>query len=133
MILFWVIFGAFFFGLTYGLLQIVTEQAIMRREQLVGLRLGAYLVSKVAVLLPFLVFVVVLMLGVLRALDRLPAASTTTYLDDRRHARAPRGRRADARAADLRGASATRPRRRSPCRCSASRRCCSRARSCRCT
>ena len=33
-----------------------------------------------AVLLPFLVFVVVLMLAVLRALDRLPAASTTTYL-----------------------------------------------------
>jgi ABC-type multidrug transport system ATPase subunit len=80
MILFWVTFGAFFFGLTYGLLQIVTEQAILRREQLVGQRLGAYLLSKMAVLLPFLVFVVVLMLAVLRALDRLPAASTTTYL-----------------------------------------------------
>ena len=80
MILFWVTFGAFFFGLTYGLLQIVTEQAIMRREQLVGQRISAYLGSKMAVLLPFLVFVVVLMLAVLRALDRLPAASTTTYL-----------------------------------------------------
>ncbi len=80
MILFWVTFGAFFFGLTYGLLQIVTEQAILRREQLVGQRLSAYLLSKMAVLLPFLVFVVVLMLAVLRALDRLPAASTTTYL-----------------------------------------------------
>jgi ABC-type multidrug transport system ATPase subunit len=80
MILFWVTFGAFFFGLTYGLLQIVTEQAILRREQLVGQRISAYLLSKVAVLLPFLVFVVVLMLAVLRALDRLPTASTTTYL-----------------------------------------------------
>jgi ABC-type multidrug transport system permease subunit len=80
MILFWVTFGAFFFGLTYGLLQIVTEQAIMRREQLVGQRISAYLGAKMAVLLPFLVFVVVLMLAVLRALDRLPAASTTTYL-----------------------------------------------------
>ena len=80
MILFWVTFGAFFFGLTYGLLQIVTEQAILRRELLVGQRLSAYLLSKVAVLLPFLVFVVVLMLAVLRALDRLPAASSTTYL-----------------------------------------------------
>jgi ABC-type multidrug transport system ATPase subunit len=80
MILFWVTFGAFFFGLTYGLLQIVTEQAILLREQLVGQRLSAYLLSKLAVLLPFLVFVVVLMLAVLRALDRLPAASTTTYL-----------------------------------------------------
>ncbi len=80
MILFWVTFGAFFFGLTYGLLQIVTEQAILYREHFVGQRLSAYLLSKIAVLLPFLVFVVILMLAVLRALDRLPGASTTTYL-----------------------------------------------------
>lgn len=80
MILFWVTFGAFFFGLTYGLLQIVTEQAILRREHLVGQRLSAYLLAKVTVLLPFLLVVVVLMLAVLRALDRLPAASMTTYL-----------------------------------------------------
>jgi ABC-type multidrug transport system ATPase subunit len=80
MILFWVTFGAFFFGLTYGLLQIVTEWPIVRREHLVGQRVSAYLLSKIAVLLPFLVFVVVLMLAVLRVLDRLPAASTTTYV-----------------------------------------------------
>ena len=41
MILFWISFGAFFFGLTYGMLQIVTERAILRREHLVGLDLGA--------------------------------------------------------------------------------------------
>jgi ABC-type multidrug transport system ATPase subunit len=80
MILFWVTFGAFFFGLTYGLLQIVTEWPILRREYLVGQRISAYLLSKVAVLLPFLLFVVVLMLAVLRLLDRLPAAGTTTYV-----------------------------------------------------
>jgi ABC-type multidrug transport system ATPase subunit len=80
MILFWVTFGAFFFGLTYGLLQIVTEWPIVRREHLVGQRISAYLLSKIAVLLPFLVFVVVLMLAVLRVLDRLPAAGTTTYV-----------------------------------------------------
>jgi hypothetical protein len=80
MIVFWVTFGAFFFGLTYGLLQIVTEQAILRREHLVGQRLSAYLLAKVTILLPFLLVVVVLMLAVLRALDRLPAASATTYL-----------------------------------------------------
>jgi ABC-type multidrug transport system ATPase subunit/ABC-type multidrug transport system permease subunit len=79
MIIFWVTFGAFFFGLTYGLLQICTERAIVRREHLVGLRLGAYLLSKVAVLLPFLVGVVVLMLAVLRGLDRMPAADLGTY------------------------------------------------------
>jgi hypothetical protein len=80
MILFWVSFGAFFFGLTYGLLQIVTEQAILRREHLVGRRLSAYLLSKVTVLLPFLLLVDVLMLAVLRALDRLPSASLATYV-----------------------------------------------------
>jgi ABC-type multidrug transport system ATPase subunit/ABC-type multidrug transport system permease subunit len=80
MIVFWITFAAFFFGLTYGLLQIVTEQAIVRREALVGQRLSAYLLSKIAVLLPFLVFVVVLMLAVLRVLDRMPAADSTTYL-----------------------------------------------------
>ncbi|MDP9343632.1 MAG: ATP-binding cassette domain-containing protein [Actinomycetota bacterium] len=80
MILFWIAFGAFFFGLTYGLLQICVERPILRREHLVGLRLGAYLLSKVAVLLPFLLVVDVLMLAVLRALDRLPAASLGTYL-----------------------------------------------------
>jgi hypothetical protein len=80
MILFWVTFGTFFFGLTYGLLQICTERAILRREHLAGLRLGPYLLSKVAVLLPFLLAVNALMLVVLRALDRLPAASLTVYL-----------------------------------------------------
>jgi hypothetical protein len=80
MILFWISFGAFFFGLTYGLLQIVTERAILRREYLVGLDLGSYLLSKISVLLPFLLVVDGLMIVVLRALDRLPPASTSTYL-----------------------------------------------------
>ncbi|HEY3673507.1 MAG TPA: ATP-binding cassette domain-containing protein [Acidimicrobiia bacterium] len=79
MIGFWVVFGAFFFGLTYGLLQICTERTILRRERLVGLRLDAYVASKVTVLLPFLALVVVAMLGVLRLLDRLPARSLSTY------------------------------------------------------
>jgi ABC-type multidrug transport system ATPase subunit len=79
MIGFWVVFAAFFFGLTYGLLQICTERSILRREHLVGLRLGAYVASKVTVLLPFLLLVIVAMLGVLRLLDRLPSRSLATY------------------------------------------------------
>ena len=79
MIGFWVVFAAFFFGLTYGLLQITTERTIVRREQLVGLRLGAYVASKVTLLVPFLLVVVVAMLGVLRAMDRLPSRSLSTY------------------------------------------------------
>jgi energy-coupling factor transporter ATP-binding protein EcfA2 len=79
MIGFWVVFGAFFFGLTYGLLQICTERTILRRERLVGLRPGAYVASKVTVLVPFLVLVVAGMLGVLRLLDRMPSRSASTY------------------------------------------------------
>jgi hypothetical protein len=79
MIGFWIVFAAFFFGLTYGLLQICTEGTILRRERLVGLRLDAYVASKVTVLAPFLLIVVVVMLGVLRALDRLPSRSLSTY------------------------------------------------------
>ena len=79
MIGFWVVFAAFFFGLTYGLLQICTERAILRREHLVGLRLGAYVASKVTVLVPFLLLVIVGMLGVLRLLDRLPSRPLSTY------------------------------------------------------
>jgi ABC-type transport system involved in multi-copper enzyme maturation permease subunit len=79
MVGFWVVFAAFFFGLTYGLLQIVSERSILRRERLVGLRPGAYLASKVTILGPFLLLVVVAMLAVLRLFDRLPDRPFATY------------------------------------------------------
>jgi ABC-type transport system involved in multi-copper enzyme maturation permease subunit len=74
MILFWVAFGGFFFGLTYGLLQICAEFAVLRRERFVGLRAGPYVLAKVAVLLPLLAAVDAAFLVVLRALGRLPGA-----------------------------------------------------------
>jgi hypothetical protein len=40
-IVFWIAFDGFFFGLTYGLLQIVGEMAVFRRERLAGLSVGA--------------------------------------------------------------------------------------------
>jgi ABC-type multidrug transport system ATPase subunit len=79
MILFWIAFGGFFFGLTYGLLQICTEFAIVRRERLAGLGIGPYVLAKMTVLLPLLAVVDLLTLAVLRALDRLPAADSATY------------------------------------------------------
>ncbi len=132
MIGFWVVFAAFFFGLTYGLLQICTERAIVRREHLVGLRLGAYVASKVTVLVPFLLLVIVGMLGVLRLLDRLPSRPLGTY------ASIGTGLLLCAVAALAWGcsplpASATSPKPPSPCRCCASPPCCSPAPSCRCT
>ena len=125
MIGFWVVFAAFFFGLTYGLLQICTERTILRREHLVGLRLGAYVASKVTVLVPFLLLVVVAMLGVLRLLDRLPSRPLSTYASIGGRPAAVRGRGPRPRAAHLRHGRKRRRRRRSPCRCCASPLCCS--------
>src|SRR4051794_29705636 len=79
MIGFWVDFAAFFFGITYGLLQITTERTVLLRERLVGLHLGAYVASKVTVLVPFLLVVIVGMLGMLRQLNRLPDRPFATY------------------------------------------------------
>jgi ABC-type multidrug transport system ATPase subunit len=78
-ICFWVAFGAFFFGLTYGLLQIVTETAVLRRERYVVLRLGPYLLAKLAVLLPLLAVVDAAMLALLRGTDRLPDLDLSRY------------------------------------------------------
>ena len=78
-IVFWVAFAGFFFGLTYGLLQIVGELAVFRREQRSGLSAGAYVASKIGVLVPVLAAVTAVLLGVLRALDRLPAAGWDVY------------------------------------------------------
>jgi hypothetical protein len=79
MILFWIAFGAFFFGLTYGLLQICTEIAVVRRERLTVLRLGPYVLAKATVLLPVLAAADALLLVVLRALNRLPATGWSVY------------------------------------------------------
>jgi hypothetical protein len=76
---FWLAFAGFFFGLTYGLLQIVGEMAILRRERMAGLHVTAYVGAKVAVLTPVLLVVAGGMLAVLRALDRLPSASGSVY------------------------------------------------------
>ena len=64
---YWIAFAGFFFGLTYGLLQIVTETAVLRRELSWGMSLTAYVTSKLVVLLPLLVAVDVSLFAVLRA------------------------------------------------------------------
>ncbi|HEX6469037.1 MAG TPA: ABC transporter ATP-binding protein [Streptosporangiaceae bacterium] len=79
MIAFWIAFGGFFFGLTYGLLQICTEFAVVRRERLAGLGAAPYVLAKATALLPLLLAADVLMLAVLRALDRLPGADPAAY------------------------------------------------------
>ncbi len=76
---YWIAFAGFFFGLTYGLLQIVTETAVLRRELSWGLSLTAYVTSKLMVLLPLLVAVDVSLFAVLRVLERLPGAGPGTW------------------------------------------------------
>jgi ABC-type multidrug transport system permease subunit len=73
-IIFWVAFGGFFFGLTYGLLAICAEWGVLRRERFAGLGAGSYVLAKVSVLLPLLAVVDLLFLIVLRLLGRLPAS-----------------------------------------------------------
>lgn len=77
---FWIAFAGFFFGLTFGLLQIVGELTIFGRERFAGVGIGAYVLSKIVVLAPLLALVSAALLGVLRVLDRLPALGGSTYL-----------------------------------------------------
>jgi ABC-type multidrug transport system ATPase subunit len=77
---YWLAFAGFFFGLTYGLLQICTEVPVLRREHQSGVSDAAYLASKVAVLAPVLLIVNAVMLGVLRILDRLPDLGGRTWV-----------------------------------------------------
>jgi ABC-type multidrug transport system ATPase subunit len=78
---YWISFDAFFFGLTYGLLQVVVEMPIVRRDRARGVRTSAYLAAKVTVLLPVLLAVDALLLAVLRASNRLPALDAAAWTD----------------------------------------------------
>jgi ABC-type multidrug transport system ATPase subunit len=79
MVAYWMAFAAFFFGLTFGLLQICVEMPVLRRERFAGLGLGAYLAAKLTVTAPVLFAVDTVMLLVLRATGRLPDADAATY------------------------------------------------------
>ena len=78
---YWLSFAGFFFGLTFGLLQVCTEVPVLRRERNAGVRTGAYVASKLTVLTPVLLLVNAAMLLVLRVLDRIPHLSTTALAE----------------------------------------------------
>ncbi|CUR56588.1 putative ABC transporter ATP-binding protein [metagenome] len=77
---YWLAFAGFFFGLTFGLLQVCSEVPVLRREHQSGVSDAAYLGSKVALLAPVLLVVNAAMLVVLRLLDRLPALEGHTWV-----------------------------------------------------
>src|SRR5205823_10987586 len=72
-------FGAFFFGVSFGLEEICKEFAILFRERMVGLGVVPYVLSKLAILVPVLVVVSLIMIGLLRATDRLPNRGLELY------------------------------------------------------
>lgn len=74
-VVYWLSFAGFFFGLTFGLLQVCTEVPVLRRERHAGVRTGAYLASKLTFLTPILLLVNGAMIIVLRVLDRIPELS----------------------------------------------------------
>ncbi|MDJ0771370.1 MAG: ATP-binding cassette domain-containing protein [Ilumatobacter sp.] len=78
MIAFWVAFGGFFFGLTYGLLQLCSEITMISRERRAGVAVWLQVLAKVTALAPILVLIDLSMLIVLRWLGRLPATDTGT-------------------------------------------------------
>jgi hypothetical protein len=78
---YWLTFAAFFFGLTYGLLQIVTEVPIVARDRRRGIGLTAYLGAKAATLLPILAIANATMLGALRATGRLPSLELDRWME----------------------------------------------------
>ena len=78
--IFWLSFSSFFFGVTYGLLQIVGEFAIFRRESFAGLSPVAYVAAKLAVLAPMLAMVNLAMLVAFRIFGRLPAVPFPTWV-----------------------------------------------------
>ncbi|MBL7521935.1 ABC transporter permease, partial [Frankia sp. CNm7] len=78
--MFWIAFAGFFFGLTYGLPQIVGEVEVFRRERFAGLGAGVYVAAKIAALVPVLAAVGAVLLGVLRVTGRLPGAGVGVYL-----------------------------------------------------
>src|SRR5947208_12386972 len=78
---YWLSFAGFFFGLTFGLLQVCTELPMLRSDRYAGVRIGAYLASKVTLLTPVLLLVNAVMLAVLEALDRIPHLSTGAFVE----------------------------------------------------
>jgi ABC-type multidrug transport system ATPase subunit len=78
---YWLAFAGFFFGLTFGLLQVCTELAMLRSERFAGVSIGAYLASKVALLTPVLLLVNGTMLAVLQTLNRIPRLSAGAFVE----------------------------------------------------
>lgn len=78
-ILFFLAFAAFQFGLFDGIQEIVKEVTVFRRERMVNLAILPYVLSKIVVLAPILVFSEFVMVAVLLLFGRLPSFSVAVY------------------------------------------------------
>ncbi len=78
-ILFLLSFSAFIFGLLFAIQEIVKEFPIFRRERFVNLGILPYVMSKLAILAPLLVVMLVVMIAILRVTGRLPSSGARVY------------------------------------------------------
>jgi ABC-type multidrug transport system ATPase subunit len=76
----WAVFAGLVTGLAYELPARVPESGVLRRERFAGLSTGAFVLAKVAVLLPLLALADVLILAVPAIDNHLPAGFGPAYL-----------------------------------------------------
>jgi len=80
LILFFLAFGSFQFGLFDGIQEIVKEIAIFRRERMVNLGIFPYVFSKLALLMPVVLFSILVMMVILLLTGRLPDGGLEVYV-----------------------------------------------------
>lgn len=80
LILFFLAFGAFQFGLFDGIQEIVKEMAIFRRERMVNLGIFPYVFSKLTLLTPVVLFSLLVMMLILLVTGRLPDGGVSVYV-----------------------------------------------------
>jgi ABC-type multidrug transport system ATPase subunit/CRP-like cAMP-binding protein len=78
-IMFLVAFSAFIFGLLFAIQEIVKEFPIFKRERMVNLGIGPYVLSKTTFLAPLLTLLILVMVGILRVTGRLPDDGIDVY------------------------------------------------------
>jgi ABC-type multidrug transport system ATPase subunit/CRP-like cAMP-binding protein len=79
-LLFLLAFAALLFGIFDGIQEIVKEAAIFRRERMINLAIMPYVLSKIAVLAPHLIFCELVMVAILLVFGRLPDFSLAVYV-----------------------------------------------------
>jgi ABC-type multidrug transport system ATPase subunit/CRP-like cAMP-binding protein len=79
-LLFLLAFAALLFGIFNGIQEIVKEAAIFRRERMINLAIMPYVLSKIAILSPIIIYSELVMIAILLVFGRLPDFSLAVYI-----------------------------------------------------